>query len=276
MLSLCATPIGNMEDITLRVLIALREADEIWCEDTRHSRLLLDRYEIRKPLIACHMHNERTRAEQLIPLLQAGRHICYISDAGMPGISDPGALLVETCIREGLQYEVLPGASAALMSIVYAGMAEAGRFTFLGFLPRGGKERSRMIADIAACTHPVILYESPHRVRGTLEDIRSALGDMQGCLLRELTKKFECASRGMLSELIELCAAEPKGECVLIVDPSTRLNAPDEVPSPESLARDALSRGLSCRDAATEVAALAGIARREAYELVQRIRDEQV
>lgn len=273
MLSLCATPIGNMEDVTLRVLRALREADEIWCEDTRHTMPFLERYGIRKPLVSCHEHNERRRAEDLLPRLREGKRICYVSDAGMPGISDPGAVLIDACLREGLAYEVLPGASAALMSVVYAGMGSE-HFTFYGFLPRTGKERREAIDRIARESWPVILYESPHRVRATLSDLFERIGDADACVLRELTKKFECARRGKLSELAAFYAEEPKGECVILVDPSASETQKTKSARPEDVIRQALADGLSSREAAEAASGVCGIPKREAYAMAVRLREE--
>ena len=272
MLSLCATPIGNMEDITLRVLRTLRESDLIYCEDTRHSMLLLNHYEIRKPLVSCHMHNERERAEELVTLLREGKHVSYISDAGMPGISDPGAVLIETCIREELPFEILPGASAALMSIVFSGM-DTGHFTFYGFLPRSGKERKTAIETAAEEKWPVIFYESPHRVEATLKDLFEGMGDVKACVLRELTKKFECAKRGTLTELIAFYAEDPKGECVIIADPSTapERNKKDEQ-TPEGIMEPILSAGGACKEAAAVAAAALGMSKKEAYAIAVKLK----
>lgn len=264
MLSLCATPIGNLEDITLRVLRTLKEADVIFCEDTRHSVQLLNHFEIKKPLVSCHEHNERQRAEEAVALLSEGKRVCYISDAGMPGISDPGAALVRACVETGLPFEVLPGASAVLMSLVFSGLP-TDHFTFYGFLPRAGKERRSAIESFRALRDPVLLYESPHRVQATLKDLLAALGDADGAVMRELTKKFESAERGKLSSLVTRFETEPRGECVIAFDPGSIEKEPAKAGDLDGAIGEALARGLSVKDAAALISGQFGIAKKEAY-----------
>ena len=200
MLKLVATPIGNLGDITLRALESLREADVIFAEDTRRTLQLLNHFSIKKPLVSCHAHNEAARANELVALLEQGREVVFVSDAGTPGISDPGAALVQACVEHGLPFTVLPGASAVLAAAVLSGLP-CTAFSFFGFLPRDGRARRDAIRAIGACGHLALLYESPHRVAGTLADLAAALGDLPAALLRELTKKFETAERGTLSRL---------------------------------------------------------------------------
>ena len=273
MLSLCATPIGNLEDITLRVLRTLQEADVIFCEDTRHSLQLLNHFDIKKPLVSCHTHNERMRAEEVVALLKEGKQVCYISDAGMPGISDPGAALVEACIREELPFTVLPGASATLMSLILSGLSTA-HFTFYGFLPRSGKERREALSKISGYDHPVILYESPHRVQATLKDLLEAVGDGDCAVLRELTKKFECVRRGKVSELIPQYETEPKGECVILIDPGTVERQEGEA-DPQAVLIALLQGGASVKEAAAEAAKITGLPKKELYALAVELREKQ-
>ena len=266
MLKLVATPIGNLGDITLRALEALREADVIYAEDTRHTLQLLNHFEIKKPLVSCHAHNETARAEELVPLLRGGKSVVYVSDAGMPGISDPGAALVRACIEHDLPFTVLPGASAVLTAAVLSGLPCAA-FSFFGFLPRDGRARREAIRAIGSCGNLALLYESPHRAADTLSALCAALGDRPAALLRELTKKFEAAERGTLSSLAERFAAEPpRGECVIAV--LCRRETPgvqqDETTLDEVLA-SLLGDGLSVRDAATEAAARTGAPKKQAY-----------
>ena len=176
MLTLIATPIGNLSDITYRAVETLRAADVVYCEDTRRTLQLLNHLDIKKTLVSCHEHNERERAEEVVSHLRAGRSVAYVSDAGMPGISDPGAALVSACIAAGLPYTVLPGASAVLTAAVLSGLP-CRTFSFYGFLPRDSKGRRAYLERIAACGQLAILYESPHRVGATLAALRDALGE---------------------------------------------------------------------------------------------------
>lgn len=276
MLKLAATPIGNLGDITLRALEALREADAIYAEDTRHTLQLLNHFDIKKPLVSCHAHNEQSRAAEIVPLLQAGKEIVFVSDAGMPGVSDPGAALVRACIENDLPFTMLPGASAVLTAAVLSGLPCAA-FSFFGFLPRDGRARREAIAAIGACGHLALLYESPRRAAGTCGDLFKALGDRPAALLRELTKKFETVERGTLSELADRFAqAEPRGECVIAV--LCQKDATPSAASPEAL--DAvlaalLQNGLSVKDAAAEAAAQMGIPKKSAYARALQLRERE-
>ena len=268
MLKLAATPIGNLEDITLRVLTALKEADVIYAEDTRHTLQLLNHFGIKKPLISCHAHNERQRVPQMIEALRAGQEIVFVSDAGMPGISDPGATLAAACVENDLPFTVLPGASAVLTAAVLSGLPCA-TFSFFGFLPRSGKARREAIAAIGRCGRLALLYESPNRVADTLKDLAEALGDLPAALLRELTKKFETAVRGTLLTLADTFAAEaPKGECVIAV----LCGSEGQTASPEEAAdaldrvlTEALKEGLRVKEAAARAAQTLSIPKKTAY-----------
>ena len=264
MLELCATPIGNLGDITLRALESLRGCDAVYCEDTRHTLQLLNHFAIKKPLFSCHAHNERARAEEIAGRLRNGEHIVYVSDAGMPGISDPGAALVRMCIENGLPYTVLPGACAAVTAAVLCGLP-ADTFTFFGFLPRDGKGQKETLQAIAASDRLALLYESPNRVRATLEKLYAALGDCGAAVLRELTKKFEECARGTLSELIARFIEPPRGECVIAVYARRAASdAPDEK-ALDALLCGALERGVSVRDAVSEVADALRLPKKQVY-----------
>ena len=263
MLYLVATPIGNMRDITLRALDVLQSCDLVYCEDTRRTAQPLNHYSIEKPLLSCHMHNEKARSAEITEHLRQGKEIVYVSDAGMPGVSDPGAVLVQACIENGLSFTVLPGASAVLTAAVLSGM-DPQPFSFFGFLPRENKPRREMLEQIAGTRHLCILYESPHRVQNTLKELQARLGDCQAAVLRELTKKFESAYRGRISELIPLFDTEPKGECVIAVLPEPAGN--DREQDTDALL-DELLKTMSVKDAAAVVSQRTGISRKEAYAL---------
>lgn len=266
MLYLAATPIGNLGDITLRAVQALTDCDAVYCEDTRRTVQLMNHLGLKKPLVSCHEHNEKQRAEEAAAALMEGKTLVYVSDAGMPGISDPGAALVAACIAHGLPFTVLPGASAVLTAAVMSGLPPS-PFTFYGFLPRESKPRREALAAIAALRHLVLLYESPQRVQRTLSDLYDALGDCRGAVLRELTKKFEEARRGRLSELIPLYDASPKGECVLALLPEERCreNAASAAETLDAMLLRLLGAGTSVRDASAEAAALLGVPKKDAY-----------
>ncbi len=214
-LLVCATPIGNLEDVTLRVLRVLGEADVIACEDTRRTRVLLDRHGIRAAsLVSLHEHNERTRAPQLADRVRAGDTVALVSDAGMPLVSDPGYALVQACIREDLPIEVLPGPSAVLSALILSGLP-CDRWRFVGFLPRKRGQRERLLMDTV---ETLVAFESPKRLPGTLEML--ARGDPQRpvSVCRELTKLHEEVARGTAAELAERYGEHPpKGEVVLVV-----------------------------------------------------------
>jgi len=223
-LYVCATPIGNLEDITLRVLRVLAEADFIAAEDTRHTLKLLNHFEIKAPLVSYHEHNKTARGAALLARLQNGETCALVSDAGLPGISDPGADLIRLCLDNGVPVTVCPGASAAVMAVVLSGIGCA-RYAFEGFLPHGKyakKERAARIAAIKAEPRTIVLYESPYRLTDTLAELLAALGNRQAAIARELTKKFEEVQRGDLSALLaHFKAVEPKGEFVLVIEGGT-------------------------------------------------------
>lgn len=268
MLYLVPTPIGNMEDITLRALRVLRECDKVYCEDTRHTGALLHQLEIKKPLVACHEHNENERAAQLVRELQEGANIAYASDAGMPGISDPGARLVRACVENGLPYTVLPGASASLTALVLSGFSSENA-CFAGFLPREGKPRRERIASLANHPGALIFYESPLRLAATCAELSALLGEREAALCRELSKLHEECVHGSLSRLASRYnETPPRGECVLIVAGRTEQAA---CADPRELIRSLLEKGVSAKDAAKQAAALADLPRNEAYAIALEI-----
>ena len=267
MLYLVATPIGNMEDITLRALRVLREADVIFCEDTRHSGLLLSHFEIKKPLFSCHEHNEAQRAAEIAERLRAGENIAYISDAGMPCISDTGARLSEMCVREGLPFTVVPGASASVTALALSGLA-TDKFLFYGFLPRSGKDRADALTKVCDCPYSAVIYESPNRVYATLCDLRNRAGeDRRAALVREITKIYEECVNLPLSELCERYRdAAPKGECVIVLDGKS----PDAVTENDidAMIEKLLADGLSAKDAAKQIAQETGAGRNDVYKRI--------
>ncbi len=262
MLYLVATPIGNLGDITLRAIETLKGADIVFCEDTRRTAQLLHHLGIEKPLKSCEMHSEAQESENVVRLLKEGREVVYVSDAGMPGVSDPGAILVRACVENDLPFTVVPGASAVLTAAVLSGLAPQ-PFSFFGFLPRETKPRADVLTEIAQTPHLCILYESPHRVQATLKDLYERLGDADAAVLRELTKKFESAYRGKLSALIDTFAEEPKGECVICVLPAPQKAAATD---PDALI-DELLQTLSVKDAAAVAAQRLHIPKKEAYAM---------
>jgi len=264
MLLLCATPIGNLGDLTPRVREALTNCDAVYCEDTRRTLTLLNHIGIKKPLVSCYRENERQRAQEVVSRLQAGETVVYVSDAGMPGVSDPGEALIQACIEHDLPYSVLPGASAVLMAAVMSGLP-AMPFTFFGFFPREKKAQKPILEQLKRLDHTVIFYESPNRVHATLSALLEGLGDLDAAVLRELTKLHEEVVRGKLSELgARYAENDPRGECVICVRCRAMNNAAD-TPDLGTLLRNLLSSGLSVRDAAAEAASACGVPKKEAY-----------
>jgi 16S rRNA (cytidine1402-2'-O)-methyltransferase len=264
-LVVCPTPIGNMEDITLRVLAALREADVIAAEDTRHTRSLLDRYGVSAPLVSYHEHNEERRAAELVDRKRSGSVVALVSDAGMPLISDPGYVLVRACVGAGLAVEVLPGPSAALTALVASGLP-SDAWRFVGFLPRKkGELRRALAADPGSGT--LVAFESPKRVPATLAVLAELDPAREVAVCRELTKLHEEVVRGSAGELAARYAdAPPRGEVVLVIAPPAAAEASD---APPAEAVDAVRRlidaGAKRRVAAGVVAELTGTSANALY-----------
>ena len=218
MLYLVATPIGNLSDITLRALETLREVDFVASEDTRKTGRLLQHFDISKPQIAFHEHNEAKAGAKIIALLAEGNSVAVVTNAGTPGISDPGYTLVRLAIEENIPVTMIPGASAVVMALVLSGLP-AHSFTFRGFPPRKSGKRRRFLAVDAESPHTLLFYESPHRLKPFLEDALAVYGDRPAALANELTKLYESVQRGTLSELLALFAEEePRGEYVVVIE----------------------------------------------------------
>lgn len=216
-LYLCATPIGNLEDITYRVVRTLGEVDLIAAEDTRNSIKLLNHFAIKTPMTSYHEHNKMTKGEMLVKKLLEGANIALITDAGTPGISDPGEELVRMCYDAGIEVTSLPGATAAITALTLSGLPTR-RFAFEAFLPVDKKERKTILAELANETRTIILYEAPHRLVKTLKELLDNLGERQVSVCRELTKRYETVVRLTLSQVLEYYQGHPvKGECVIII-----------------------------------------------------------
>jgi 16S rRNA (cytidine1402-2'-O)-methyltransferase len=260
-LAVCATPIGNLDDVTLRVLEELRSADVVLCEDTRHTRVLLDRHGIRARLLSYHEHNEAKRTAEMLPRLQAGERVALVSDAGLPGISDPGARLVAAALEAAVPVTVLPGASAVDTALVASGFA-AERYQFVGFLPRGGKALTSLWKELAGWPHPVVAFESPQRLPATLRSLAEAQPERPVAVCRELTKRFEEVVRGSADEVAARFPEPPKGEITLVLGAGSA--EPDSATAVEAVT-ELVAAGLSRRRAADLVARLTGTSRNELY-----------
>jgi 16S rRNA (cytidine1402-2'-O)-methyltransferase len=262
-LAVCATPIGNLDDVTLRVLEELRAADVILCEDTRHTRVLLRRHGIDARLLSYHEHNEARRTAELLPRLRGGERVALVSDAGMPGISDPGARLVEAATDAGVPVTVLPGPSAVETALVASGLA-AERFQFVGFLPRGERALVALWEELRAWPYPVVAFESPQRLPATLRTLADATPDRLVAVCRELTKRFEEVVRGRAAEVAERFAEPPKGEVTLVLGAGEGSTTADAGAAADAVA-DLVTAGASRRSAAEVVSRLTGVARNELY-----------
>jgi 16S rRNA (cytidine1402-2'-O)-methyltransferase len=260
-LAVCATPIGNLDDVTLRVLLELRAADVVLCEDTRHTRVLLVRHGISARLLSYHEHNEAKRTAELVPRLQAGERVALVSDAGLPGISDPGARLIGAALDAGVTVSVLPGPSAAETALVASGFA-ADRYQFVGFLPRGTKALRALWDELARWGDPVVAFESPQRLPATLRSLAEVDRERPVAVCRELTKKFEEVVRGSAGELAERFAQPPKGEITLVLGPGATAADADEA---VAAVAELVAAGVPRRRAAEVVARLTGASRNELY-----------
>jgi len=267
-LIVCPTPIGNLEDITLRALAALREADVVACEDTRRTRILLDRYGVSASLISYHEHNERQRTSELVRRMRAGAVVALVSDAGTPLVSDPGFLLVRACVAAGLAVEVLPGPSAALAALV-ASALPADHWRFTGFLPRKQAELERAFST----PETLVAFESPRRVAKSLEVLAALDPGRPAAVCRELTKAHEEVVRGTAGELAERYAAEsPRGEVALVVGAAPVTGEEDIGPAAEALRR-LVELGAKPRPAASVVSELTGIPANALYKRLTASQD---
>ncbi|PJB63354.1 MAG: 16S rRNA (cytidine(1402)-2'-O)-methyltransferase [Armatimonadetes bacterium CG_4_9_14_3_um_filter_66_14] len=274
-LFVCATPLGNLEDVSLRLLRVLGECAVIAAEDTRVTRKLLAHHDLHTPLLSCHQHSGPDRLRQLVERLLGGQSVALVCNAGTPTISDPGAALVEAALEAGISLVPVPGPAAVTSAVSVSGLPAA-RFWFQGFLPRRGTERRETLERLAAMGDgAIVIYESPRRLGATLTDLTESLGDRRAVVCRELTKKFEEVVRGSLVELAEWARGEEvRGEVTIVVSP------PDEVPAQQAPGSQAelsaalsvaLEDGLSVRDAVRRVAAELSAPRNAVYKLAQEL-----
>lgn len=286
MLYLCATPIGNLEDVTLRVLATLSSVDVVLCEDTRHSQALFRRHGVTpRSLMSFHEHNETARLERVLDLLRSGKEVALVSDAGLPGLSDPGFTLVRACVEAGEEVVVLPGASAVTTALVASGLP-TDRFSFVGFLPKGGAKVVAFLEEAHRAGGSLVAFESPHRLRATLEAVGGRWPSRKIAVCRELTKLHEQVARGTAAEVLQMLDERVRGEVVLVLGaeggsgPSGGGDAGECGPGAragEPAVREALrlllERGFRTKEAATLVARLTGVDGRRAYTLAQEEKD---
>ena len=271
-LFLCATPIGNLEDITFRVLRTLKEVDLIAAEDTRNSIKLLNHFDIKTPMTSYHEYNKIEKAYTLIEKMRQGMNIALITDAGTPGISDPGEELAAMCYEAGIEVTSLPGPAACITALTLSGLSTR-RFAFEAFLPADKKERRKILEELSDETRTLILYEAPHRLVKTLEELREVLGNRRMTLCRELTKKYETAFRTTIDELILYYQREkPLGECVLVIEGKSHkeLEKEQQASWEEITIEEHISfyeeKGNSRKEAMKLVAKDRGISKREVYQ----------
>lgn len=271
-LYLCATPIGNLEDITFRVLKTLKEADLIAAEDTRHSIKLLNHFEIKTPMTSYHEFNKIEKAGYLVKKMQEGTNVALITDAGTPGISDPGEELVRQCCEVGIEVTSLPGPAACITALTMSGMATR-RFAFEAFLPSDKKERARILEELSGETRTMILYEAPHHLKRTLSELMEALGDRRVSLCREMTKKYETVMRTTFSDALAFYGTEePRGEYVIVIEGKDvkeivgeKEKAWESVPLEEHM-ECYLSQGMDKKAAMKQVAKDRGMHKRDVYQ----------
>jgi 16S rRNA (cytidine1402-2'-O)-methyltransferase len=269
------TPIGNLEDMTFRAVRILQTVDAIAAEDTRHTGKLLQHFQIETPQISCHQHNIQSRLPTLLERLHAGQQMALVTDAGMPGISDPGYELIHACIAEGILVVPIPGPTAVITALSASGLP-TDRFCFEGFLPVKGAERRERLDALQPETRTMILYEAPHRLRQTLKDLAETLGeDRSAVVSRELTKRYETFWRGALAEAIAHFSAEgPRGEFTLVI--AGAMIAPNSPPTTEEVQgvlQQLLGQGVSRSQASKEVAKMLNLSRREVYQLTLTLED---
>jgi len=274
-LYIVATPIGNPRDITIRALDVLAEVDLIAAEDTRKTGLLLQARGIKKPLISCFAHNEQARSAEIIESLKEGKAVALVSDAGTPGISDPGARLVRRALEEGLDISVVPGPSAVVAALCASGM-DMEPFAFGGFFPRKGNEKKAWIAKFSDFPGSLVFFESPRRVRGTMSLLSEDWGDRKCCLAREITKRYEEFIRGSVADIAaRLEASDPvKGEIVVVVEGNPKRSGVDEIPRGVSgelmdeLIEILLESGMRKKEASQKLARLSGLPAKECYAMM--------
>ena len=272
-LYVCPTPIGNLEDITLRTIRTLEEVDYIAAEDTRHTIKLLNHLNIKKPLISLHEHNEAFKSKELIELITSGHDVALVSDAGMPGISDPGENLIKQCIESEVAVVTLPGPSAFITALVNSGL-DTSRFTFIGFLDRNNKTRKETIESLKARQETLIFYEAPHRIEKTISELFEILGDRKIVIARELTKKYEQYIRTSLRSLSEdFSMLEHRGEMVIILEGAIEEVEPEiNKEAVEKRIKELLLQDLSTKEVAKQIAIEYKIKKNDAYALALGIK----
>lgn len=271
-LYLCATPIGNLEDMTLRVLRTLKEVDLIAAEDTRNSIKLLNHFDIKTPMTSYHEYNKIEKGKQLIEKMLSGSRIALITDAGTPAISDPGEELVAMCYENGISVTSLPGPAACITALTLSGLSTR-RFVFEAFLPADKKERRAVLEELKEETRTIVMYEAPHRMAKTLEELEEILGNRKMTLVRELTKRYETAFRTTIPEALKRCREESvRGECVLVIEGKSRALIEEEtretwrLMSLEDHMEYYESRGMDKKTAMKQVAKDRGVGKREIYQ----------
>lgn len=280
-LYLCATPIGNLEDMTLRVIRVLGGVDLIAAEDTRVTAKLLNHINVKKPMISYHEHNKREKGMEIVERIKRGLNVALVTDAGMPGISDPGEDIVKLCIEEGIDIEALPGASASITALVLSGFS-TDRFVFEGFIPRTGKERKERIESLKEEVRTTIIYEAPHRIKETLGDLYAGLGDRNIAICRELTKKFEEVIRTDLEKAANMYEdIEPKGEFVIVLEGKNKDElAEDSIKKWDSVSIEEhielyIKQGMNKKEAMKHAAKDRGLSKRDLYKyMVERNKKE--
>ena len=272
-LYVCPTPIGNLEDITLRTIRTLEEVDYVAAEDTRHTIKLLNHLNIKKPLISLHEHNEAFKSKELIELITSGHDVALVSDAGMPGISDPGEKLIKQCIESEVAVVTLPGPSAFITALVNSGL-DTSRFTFIGFLDRNNKTRKETIEALKARQETLIFYEAPHRIEKTISELFEILGDRKIVIARELTKKYEQYIRTSLRSLSEdFSMLEHRGEMVIILEGAIEEVEPEiNKEAVEKRIKELLLQDLSTKEVAKQIAIEYKIKKNDAYALALGIK----
>ncbi len=265
-LSIVGTPIGNLGDFSPRGIETLENADYIAAEDTRVTLRLLTHFGIKKPLLSCYKPKEQEKSERIISLLLEGYNIAMVSDAGMPCVSDPGAVLVAKCYERGIPVEIIPGCNAAVAAVAASGL-EVDRWAFEGFLPVPKKERAERLDEVKALPHALVYYEAPHKIKQTLIDLESAFGgERRAALCRELTKLHEEVIRGTLGELARYYDdIEPRGEYVIVVNGAERTKGEFTLEQAAELARQLISGGEKLSEACRQAAKATGISRRNIY-----------
>jgi 16S rRNA (cytidine1402-2'-O)-methyltransferase len=269
-LAVCATPIGNLEDVTLRVLAELREAEVLLCEDTRRTQILLQRHQIRaRALLSYHRHNEAARVAELLPRLVAGERVALVSDAGLPGVNDPGARLVAEAVAAGVEVTVLPGPSAVETALVASGLV-GDQYRFVGYLPRRASELEALWEEIRHWPHPIVAFEAPTRLRASLASLAAVAPDRSVAVCRELTKLHEEVVRGRAAEVAASFATDPKGELTVVIGGASVGVEPDArraaLAGGVEAVTELVASGASRRVAVDVVAGLAGLRRRALYD----------